>query len=246
MNVENDRNIYNLATTFATRGDLEPRDLEMEVYPYGQYLDVLPGIPRVELGGQPELKDQQGAAFAQSLFELARRHYDFVIVDMGSSPNNMIHLAAMYLADRVLLVVTPDRTSIMDARNAMGTLVDSYGFTREQFWLVVNMYTDESGLSRKEIPTWMELVEMGLIPLDPSGRLIRAGNTGVPFVLKSLQERTIDADVEAVLEGFVGVATNIYPSLRPVWEDRRERMRRAQKGVPRQNGFFRKLLFGEV
>jgi MinD-like ATPase involved in chromosome partitioning or flagellar assembly len=218
----------------------------MEVYPYGQYLDVLPGIPQIELAARDELVEQQGAAFAQSLFELARRRYDFVIVDMGSTPNNTIHLATMHLADRVLLVITPDRTAIIDARNAIDTLVDSYGFTREQFWLVVNMYTDESGLTRKEIPTWMELVEMGLIPLDPSGRLIRAGNNGVPFVLESLQERAIDADVEAVLEGFVGVATNIYPSLRPVWEDRRERMRRAQRGMPRQEGFLRKLLFGEV
>jgi pilus assembly protein CpaE len=234
-------NIYSLASTFSSRGHLGPEDLGQEVVPYGQYLDVLPGIKRVEIAGKPELVGGQGEAFVRALLELARRQYDFVIADLGSSPNTSVHLAALRGSDRVLLVATPDRTALVDARNTMETLVQSYGFRREHFWLVVNMYTDEAGLERKEIPTWMELVEMGLIPLDPSGRLIRATNTGVPFVMEYMQERSLDPQVEALLEGFVGVAMSIYPSLRPVWEDRRERVRRARKGTG-TGGFLQRLL----
>jgi hypothetical protein len=117
--------------------------------------------------------------------------------------------------------------------------VKGMGFARSHFWLIVNMFTEESGLSRKEIPTWMELVEMGLIPLDPTGRLMRSANTGKPFVLEYLQERHPDADVEAVLEGFAGVATSIYPPLRAVWDDRRQRVRAAR---PRGKGLLDKIL----
>ncbi|MDY7076767.1 MAG: hypothetical protein SXV54_07550, partial [Chloroflexota bacterium] len=106
---------------------------------------------------------------------------------------------------------------------------------------VVNMFTDESGLERKEIPTWMELVEMGLIPLDPRGLLIRSANTGVPFVMEHMRERQPEPDVEALLEGFAGVATNIYPPFRPVWEDRRQRMRAARP----KTGWLKNLLLGQ-
>jgi len=235
-------NIYGLATLFRANGNrLQPRDLASQVAPYGRALDVLVGIARVEQAGSEELRGDQGTAFMNALMELARRQYDFVIVDLGTSPNVAVHLAALQRADRVLLVVTPDRTALVDARNTVETLVTGLGFAREHFWLVVNMFTDESGLERKEIPTWMELVEMGLIPLDPRGLLIRSANTGVPFVMEHMRERQPEPDVEALLEGFAGVATNIYPPFRPVWEDRRQRMRAAR---PRA-GWFKNLLLGQ-
>jgi pilus assembly protein CpaE len=241
MNLKNRAgNLYGLARTFVENGNqLLPRDLAGQVLPYGQALDVLLGIARVEQAGGEELRGDQGGAFTNALLDLARRQYDFIVIDLGSSPNVAVHLAALQKADRVLLVVTPDRTALVDARNTVETLVKSMGFAREHFWLVVNMYSEEAGLSRKEIPTWMELVEMGLIPLDPSGRLFRAANTGVPFVLEYMREKNPDADVEAVLEGFAGLAVNIYPPFRPVWEDRRRRMRAAR---PKRPGLLDRLI----
>jgi hypothetical protein len=42
--------------------------------------------------------------------------------------------------------------------------------------------------------------------------------------MEHLKERNPEPAVEAVLEGFAGVAMNIYPPFRPVWEDRHRRM----------------------
>jgi MinD-like ATPase involved in chromosome partitioning or flagellar assembly len=237
-------NLFSLAQVFKDAGNrLSPRDLDGQVVRYGDTeLDVLLGIARVEQAGGKELcgeKGAQGAAFTKALLDLARRKYDFVIVDLGSSLNSAVHLTALQEADRVLLVVTPDRTGLFDARAAVETLVTGLGFTREHFWLVVNMYTEEAGLARREIPTWLELVEMGLIPLDPTGRLFRSANTGTPFVMEYMQQKNPDADVEALLEGFAGVAASIYPPFRPVWEDRRKRMRAAR---PRKAGLLDRLM----
>lgn len=230
MGLKPKRNIYALAELYRSSGNLTPRDLAEQVSAYRGTLDVLAGIMRVEQAGSDPLRGQQGRAFTEALLELAQRQYDFVIVDLGSSPNVAIHLACLQESDRVLLVVTPDRTALVDARNTVDTLKKSLGFAREHFWLIVNMYSEESGLERKEIPTWMELVEMGLIPLDPSGRLMRTVNTGVPFVMEYMGEKSPAPGVQAVLEGFAEVAMNVYPPFRPVWEDRHQRMKEVRPG----------------
>ncbi len=59
--------------------------------------------------------------------------------------------------------------------------------------------------------------------------------------MEHMRERQPEPDVEALLEGFAGVATNIYPPFRPVWEDRRQRMRAARPKA----GWFKNLLLGQ-
>ncbi len=234
-------NTYSLATVFqANGGRLTPSELSEHVVPYGQALDVLPGIVRVEQAGSDVLRGTHGDRFMEGLLTLAQRQYDFVIVDLGSSPNVSVHLTALRESDRVLVVVTPDRTALVDAKNTIETLEQAMGITRDHFWLIINMYTEESGLSRKQIPSWIELAEMGLIPLDPAGRVMKTTNTGVPFVMEHMKEKDPAPDVAAVLEGFAAVAMNIYPPFRPVWEDRHQRMRDYQgKGL---GALFQRIL----
>jgi MinD-like ATPase involved in chromosome partitioning or flagellar assembly len=225
-------NVYSLARAYQANGNhLTPRDLSDQVVPYGQALDVLPGIMRVEQAGSDVLRGECGERFMDALLTLAERQYDFVIVDLGSSPNVTVHLTVLRESDRVLVVATPDRTALVDAKNTIETLQNAMGISRDHFWLVINMYTEESGLSRKQIPSWIELAEMGLIPLDPGGRVMKTTNTGVPFVMEHMKEKDPAPDVAAVLEGFAGVAMNIYPPFRPVWEDRHQRMRERRGGA---------------
>jgi MinD-like ATPase involved in chromosome partitioning or flagellar assembly len=225
MGIRPQRNIFSLATVFKSNGNrLFPRDLDEQVTKQANALDVLPGIMRVEQAGSDALRGQQGELFVDALIDLARQRYDFVIMDLGSSPNITVHLTALRRSDRVMAVTTPDRAALVDIKNAIATMETALGFSRERFWMVVNMYSEESGLGRKEIPSWIELVEMGFIPLDPTGRVMRTSNTGVPFVMEHMKERNPEPAVEAVLEGFAGVAMNIYPPFRPVWEDRHRRM----------------------
>ncbi len=240
MGLRPQRNIFSLATVFMGNGNkLLPRDLDEQVSKQANALDVLPGIMRVEQAGSDALRGQQGEQFLNALIDLARQRYDFVIMDLGSSPNITVHLTALRRADRVLAVTTPDRAALVDIKNAIRTMETALGFSRERFWMVVNMYTEESGLRRKEIPSWIELVEMGFIPLDPSGRIIRTSNTGVPFVMEHMKERNPEPAVEAVLEGFAGVAMNIYPPFRPVWEDRHRRMQHGRTSSV--SGLFKRL-----
>jgi hypothetical protein len=68
---------------------------------------------------------------------------------------------------------------------------------------------------------------------------MRTANTGVPFVMEHMKDRNPEPAVQAVLEGFAGVAMNIYPPFRPVWEDRHRRMRKSTSGgLP---GLFKRL-----
>jgi len=240
MGIRPQQNIYSLATVFQANGDhLTPRDLDEQVAKHTNALDVLPGIMRIEQAGSDALRGHQGEGFLDALLDLARQRYDFVIMDLGSSPNISVHLTALRRSDRVLTVTTPDRAALVDVKNAIETLETALGFSRERFWMVVNMYTEESGLRRKEIPSWIELVEMGFIPLDPTGCVMRTANTGVPFVMEHMKDRNPEPAVQAVLEGFAGVAMNIYPPFRPVWEDRHRRMRKSTSGgLP---GLFKRL-----
>lgn len=114
--------------------------------------------------------------------------YDVLLTDTGAGINsNSVSFAAS--ADEVLLVVTPDPTSMRDAYAMVKVLTKRAGVETIRF--VANQVTSEAqgaelhdtlrGLIRRFLPT--ELTYLGCVPRD---ELVRQGvASGMPFLLRS-------------------------------------------------------------
>jgi len=240
MGLEPKRRLLGLANLYQQRGRLTADDVRSFVSNYrGTALDILPGIVKVEQASNPALLTSQGAAFMEELLGLAGNMYEFVIADIGASPNVAIHRTVLANADGVLVVTTPDRCSVLDVRNVLDTLVELMGIDRARYALVVNKWSDDCGLKRKDITRVTKLAEAGLVPLERTGQMMFAVNNGEPFVLSHLG--TKDAREQQVVEALAGVAQRVYPPLETIWRSRGKGVQTKKEG-----GFLNALdgLFG--
>ncbi|MBL8305136.1 MAG: MinD/ParA family protein [Rubrivivax sp.] len=148
------------------------------VLPFSGGFDVLlAGSGMVEYSRMtPEIRDQLQRVIA----EVAPR-YDHVLLDTGAGISDVV-LYTVSLAGEVMLVVTPEPTSITDAYATMKVLANTQG--RRRFKLLVNQTRKmgESRLVRQQLqqvldryvnpgldsPVQVEL--FGEVPADPSVR----------------------------------------------------------------------------
>ena len=167
----------------------------------------------------------------QTLLDVAGRSYDFVIVDLGQSFNNPLHLEALMRGDLILLVVTSDRSSIADAQGGLRVLSEYVDIDRSRFQLVINQYSREGGVRRGDIPGFLELSEFGVIPLETEGVILRSINEGRPVVLTRAAPEIADALAQ--------LTTTIYPPLDIIWRQRPD-----LKGKESFGQWLRRVLFG--
>jgi len=165
-------------------------------------LRLLPACPgRYEMANlSPGERDQLSNAIDE-----CAAGYDVLLTDTGAGINsNSVSFAAS--ADEVILVATPDPTSMRDAYAMAKVLAKRAGV--EQIRFVANQVSSETqaaelhdtlrGLIRRFLP--IELTYLGSIPRD---ELVRQGAaTGSPFLLKAPEShaaRAIQAIAQRVL-----------------------------------------------
>ncbi|MCK4993322.1 MAG: AAA family ATPase, partial [Bacteroidales bacterium] len=79
-------------------------------------LDLLAGVESMIEAQHDALATEAGYQFAQDMMDHLRRHYEFVIVDLGSSTNVGVHRGVLIKLDTVLIIAEPGLTSINDSR----------------------------------------------------------------------------------------------------------------------------------
>jgi len=223
--------IYTLAEEFRVDSNLSPTMVRRHTHHFAGNLEVLAGIPRMHQAGEVALRGEQGQLFMERLLDVARRAYDFVVVDLGQSFNNPLHLESLIRGDLILLVVTSDRSSIADARGGLEVLSDYVDVDRTRFQLVVNQFAPEGGVRRGEIQTYLGLSEFGVIPLDTEGAILRSVNQGQPVVLSRSAPDIADALAQ--------LTTTIYPPLEVIWKRRPD-----LKGKESFGGWLKRVLWG--
>ncbi len=127
-------------------------DILLDVTPKHTIQDLLDGTHRLEEVLLPTAKGfdllpagsglQEGTVFTpslaesiESLLDSLEDHYDAILFDAGAGVGDMVLFFAN-LADEILLVVTPEPTSLMDGYAAIKILSQLY--ERNEFLLVVN------------------------------------------------------------------------------------------------------------
>jgi pilus assembly protein CpaE len=196
---------------------VQAQTLQANVRPWRGKLDVLPGIPRMEMAGLDEFVEDPHRTIEifNDLLRAARGLYEFRVIDVGPDFNLPIHWAAIQAADTVLLVVTPERTAIADIRNILGPLQGAFG-TLQKFRLVLNGFDEQFGISPKELVKFLEgrVTIVGTLPYAPTEARM-AINTGVPMVA----ERKMAGAGSALVQ----LASHFYPPLEAVGRKREKK-----------------------
>ena len=136
------------------------------------------------LGGRPgELCLTQDVRLEQleALLNLARRHYDWVVVDL---PRQIDHLTGITLeqADRVYIVLQQSLSHLKDASRLMAIMREDMGIPAERIQVVVNRYDKAAAVNLKDIDEALHCAEPIRLPND-YGVVNESQNAGVPLGL---------------------------------------------------------------
>ena len=183
-------------------------------------LDLLAGVDSMIEAQHDALSTESGYTFAQSMMDHLRRHYEFVIVDLGSSTNVGVHRGVLIKLDTVLIVAEPGLTSINDSRTG-ANLLEKIGVPRNDIKLVINKWLPDVGLSLKEASISANLSVAGLIPFDATGNVTRAENEGISYVAKHASMSKLPSHTQKTLDGIIDVAARFYPPIGFAWNQRK-------------------------
>ncbi len=206
------KNIFALATTFAAyRNQLTAKLVEEHLNRYRGNLFVLVGIPTMSVAGEAPLAGKQGGLLMEALLRVLREHmsFDFIVLDLGQSYHNDVHLTALEQSDKNLLVVTPEVPAVLDLKNALPPLEKVVRqIDPARFKLVLNRYNEELGITRKDILKALQLPEFAMIP-DGGTDVALSINRHEPIVLAGKRNPLSDA--------LIGMSNGFYPYLNEIW-----------------------------
>jgi MinD-like ATPase involved in chromosome partitioning or flagellar assembly len=194
-------------------------DMFIKVGGHGN-LDLLAGVDSMIEAQHDALATEAGYQFAQDMMDHLRRHYEFVIVDLGSSTNVGVHRGVLIKLDTVLIIAEPGLTSINDSRTG-ANLLEQIGIPRDDIKLVVNKWLPDVGLSLKASSASANLSVAGLVPFDTTGNVTRAENEGISYVAKHASMSKNPPHTQKTLDGIIEIASRFYPPIGFAWNQRK-------------------------
>jgi pilus assembly protein CpaE len=163
-------------------------EADLEAIESAMVLDDRTGLSVLQAPPKPEMAELVTAEHVRSILERMKRMFDYVVVDTGSRLQDM-ELSIFDLADRVVLVITPDLPSIKDVR-LLFEIFDALEYPSEKVSMVLNKSDPNSGLNAKMIENHLKHEVFAEIPLAPRLAL-QSANQGVPYmILPSVDRRS--------------------------------------------------------
>jgi len=154
--------------------ELDGEMLETVLVPHGSGVKVLLAPPR------PELADQVTPSLVEKVLTGLRNLMSYVVVDTNSIIND-ITLTTLDLADRIVLVTTPDIPSIKDAK-LFFEVADALEYPSSKTILILNKSDPHSGIRAEDIQASIKHPIVAQLPLDERTATL-AANYGVPYVM---------------------------------------------------------------
>jgi pilus assembly protein CpaE len=144
--------------------------------------------------------DRVGPEMVVQVLRFLRHHYDHVVLD-GLRDFGDVPLAALDLADRILLLVTQEVPAVRNAQRK-AELLRQLGFDAGRAFLVVNRYQKSSTITRHVIEETVRLPVLATLGNDFQS-LSRAINQGV-LVWEESRRSAVARDVEALSHQLLG------------------------------------------
>ena len=213
LKLKPNKNIVGLATTFAAnRNTLTQLMVQQHVTPWKGNLSVLVGAYAMKIAGADVINGPQGALFADQLVNtINTMGYDFVVWDLGQSFHHPLHLIPLQRSDLNLIVVTPERTTLLEMKLSLPDLVHDVEITPDRFRLVINRWSDEMGVSGREIVEHLGLPEFARIPYGTDQVVDLAIQHSNPLVIQKPND---------VSNALVGMLKGVYRPIEMAWSAR--------------------------
>jgi pilus assembly protein CpaE len=159
---------------------------------------------------RPEEGELVSGDHVRAAVELLRRQFVHIIVDCNGTFSDA-NLAALELADRVLMVSTPEFTTLRDVRECQRIFHDLLGFPRQRFMQVLNHPFPYKGVPSEQVSQVLEAPIAVEIPFG-SDVPAQAALHGVPFISKASSNpaaralHTIARDLDRVAKEALALA----------------------------------------
>jgi len=109
-----------------------------------------------------------------------QRLYDIIVVDVGTSLNDNT-VTIMDMADRILVVTTPDLASLHDTTR-FTQITKSLAYSQDKIQYVLNRVDMPGAVKTKDV---LPVVNKGYFPIPDGGsNVVRSINRGVPLILR--------------------------------------------------------------
>jgi pilus assembly protein CpaE len=202
LNLSPNRNISDLCATIE---DFDPDSIDTTALAHASGIRALLAPPR------PEMADLVGPEHLKRILEELRKQYDYVVVDTATIINDTI-LTALDLADRIVLVATPDIPAIKNAR-LFFEITDALNYPPNKIMLVINKVDRRSGITAQMIEDNIKHQVVGQIPLDEV-LVLNSINRGVPLMVDQRSKpigQALQQFVDRVAVEFRRPATEAVP-----------------------------------
>lgn len=186
-----------IADATARIDELDADLLNAMMSPHASGIRVLAAPPA------PELSETITADDLKNILSLLRREFAYVVVDTWSFLDDMV-LAALDLAERILIVMTPEIPSVKSTKQFL-EVAEALQYPLNQVDLILNKIIARDTIRAEQLESSMKHTVRAQLEFDP--RSIRqATNQGLPLVIAEpnhpLSQRFLELarEVVAVLE----------------------------------------------
>jgi pilus assembly protein CpaE len=159
---------------------------------------------------KPEEGESVTGEHVKAVLELMKRQFLFIVIDLPSNFNEPT-LAAIEISDKLVLITTPELSSLRDVREVLRLFNDTIRVPRQKHYYVLNAPSPVRGLTREQIESTVELEMNAEIP-NAGESAFRSYVKGEPLVLASSGSATskaMEKVVADIAEGAGGVAAPV-------------------------------------
>lgn len=140
------------------------------------------GLSFLASPSSPIAVDTFGDDFWKVIFSQLAKQYEFIVIDTAHDFTD-ITIQMLNFANNLVLVVTPDMSSLRAAMSALD-IYDKLGFDPEKIKLLLNSNSSIVGIRQPQIEKVLGRPMDFVLPYEPD-EVIRAVNFGEPFLLKN-------------------------------------------------------------
>lgn len=154
---------------------------------------VLPTFDVLPAPDEPDKAAEIKPEHIKSLIQVAKKHYDFVVLDIGRS-FDAISIQCLDQADLIFPVLQQTLPFIRDAKRVINTF-NSLGYSADKIRLIVNRFGKKDDITLADVTSTLDMEVFKAVPNDYSV-VAESVNQGIPVtklarrsaVAKSLQE----------------------------------------------------------
>jgi pilus assembly protein CpaE len=155
-------------------------DLDVDLVDSALVKDERSGLKALLAPPKPEMAELVTSEHVRAVLQKLKQMFDYTVVDMGSRLQD-IELNVFDLADRIVLLVTPELPAITNVRYFF-EIIEALEYPRDKILLVLNKADPRVGITSRVIENHLKHKVFAEIPAEDR-LVLQSVNQGMPYML---------------------------------------------------------------